>query len=96
MADISPIHSPLPADSRIGAVHSQDVATRLVQGLRGFYKAMRNRVAARALEELTDRELADIGLSRHDLVAGFRKPRQLDPTIEFASRARANTRAMRG
>lgn len=95
MADISRFHSPLPADSRIGADHIDAAATRLSRGPRTVYKSLRNRFAARALEDLTDRELADIGLSRHDVIAGFRKPGLLDPTVEFADRARANTRAMR-
>ena len=95
MADITRFHSPLPADSRIGADHIHGVTNRLTQGLRGYYKSLRNRFAARALEDLTDRELADIGLSRQDIVAGFRKPGLLDPTVEFADRARANSRAMR-
>lgn len=95
MANISRLHSPLPADSRIGAEHLDDATTRLSRGLRTIYKSLRNRFAARALETLTDRELADIGLSRHDVVAGFRKPGLLDPTVEFADRARANSRAMR-
>lgn len=91
----SRIQSPLPADLTIGAGYLDAATTGFAQTLRDFVKALRNRLAARALDDLTDRELADIGLSRQDVMAGFRKPGQLDPTIEFASRARANTRVMR-
>lgn len=53
-------------------------------------KAVINRRAARKLNELSDYELLDIGLTRDDVRHGFAMPFTADPTVELARRARLN------
>lgn len=60
-----------------------------------LFKTVRNRAAARALANLSDHQLADIGLTRQDLVASLKSDYRDDPTIELALRARTNTRQVR-
>ena len=62
--------------------------------LRMVTRALVNRAAVRRLNEFSDRELADIGLTREDLGHAFSKPLTVDPTIEFARRARENRRKL--
>ncbi|MEQ8305287.1 MAG: DUF1127 domain-containing protein [Hoeflea sp.] len=57
-------------------------------------RALINRAGARRLNEFSDRELDDIGLTREDLGHAFSKPLTVDPTIEFARRARENRRKL--
>ncbi|MAY61797.1 MAG: hypothetical protein CML29_06265 [Rhizobiales bacterium] len=90
----SRINSPLPIDQASGAVTLDYASVRLGRRLRAFYKALRNRMAARPLEEMTDSQLADIGLTRSDLRASFGNEGRFDPTIELAWRARSNMRRM--
>ena len=94
MTRYSRIPSPLPVDTATGAVFVDFGSTRLTRGLHNLWKSLRNRMAARALIDLSDRELADIGLSRGDVHAGFRSATAIDPTIEIACRARSNSRCM--
>ncbi|WP_420408318.1 DUF1127 domain-containing protein [Hoeflea sp.] len=61
---------------------------------RNVNRALINRAGARRLKEFSDRELADIGLTREDLGHAFSKPLTVDPTIEFARRARENRRQL--
>lgn len=62
-------------------------------------RALRNRREVSRLGELSDRELADIGLTRIDLAAVSRLPLAVDPTRHLAplveARARAEERAAR-
>jgi len=53
--------------------------------------ALINRRMARKLADLSDRELADIGLTRDDVRCGFSMPLNADPTVELARRARLNS-----
>ncbi|WP_422372812.1 DUF1127 domain-containing protein [Hoeflea sp.] len=57
-------------------------------------RALINRASARRLNEFSDRELADIGLTRDDLGHAFSMPLTADPTAEFARRARENRRKL--
>lgn len=91
----SRIISPLPYDTATGAVSIDYASTHLLRGVRMFFKAVKNRVAASALSEMSDRQLADIGLTRNDVVASFASELRHDPTIELALRARTNTRQVR-
>lgn len=59
---------------------------------RKLARAVLNRRVARKLEEFSDRELADIGLTRDDVGHGLSMPLSTDPTLEYARRARLNTR----
>jgi len=58
---------------------------------RPLAKAMFNRRLARKIEELSDHELSDIGLTRDDVRLGFAMPLTADPTVELARRARLNS-----
>ncbi|WP_299866819.1 DUF1127 domain-containing protein [uncultured Hoeflea sp.] len=59
---------------------------------RKLMRAVLNRRAAHQLREFSDRELADIGLTRDDIGVGLSMPLSTDPTLEYARRARLNTR----
>lgn len=87
--------SPLPIDTVTGAVSLDYASTRLGRGVRNFWKALRNRFAAHALAEMSDYQLADIGLTRHDVTESLAQEVALDPTLELARRARINTRYVR-
>lgn len=54
-------------------------------------KVLVHRRLARKLDELSDRELADIGLTREDVRFGISMPFRADPTIELARRAQLNS-----
>lgn len=54
-------------------------------------KVLFNRRLARKLDEMSDRELADIGLTRDDVRFGISMPFNADPTVELARRARFNS-----
>lgn len=54
-------------------------------------RALVNRRVARRLEEFSDSELADIGLTRDDIGCGLSLPLSADPTLEYARRARFNS-----
>ncbi|MBW3097129.1 DUF1127 domain-containing protein [Pseudohoeflea sp. DP4N28-3] len=69
-------------------------ATRiLVLGVGAMRLRARNRRAARILAEMTPEQLADIGLTRHDLAASIRAESQGDFTRELARRARLNAQS---
>ncbi len=53
-------------------------------------RALLNRRAAGKLQQLSDHQLADIGLTRDDLRRGYAVPFSADPTIELARSARRN------
>lgn len=86
--------TPLHAASPVGISATGTVRFNVMRRLRNLVKALRNRMNARSLDNLSDRELADIGLTRTDVQAAFRSGPSVDPTIEVARRARANTRTM--
>jgi uncharacterized protein YjiS (DUF1127 family) len=71
------------------------VTTRVWNGTVGLFRAWRNRLAFRRLGELTDAELADIGLTRGDLRVATDVPFGADPTVKLHSlvRQRAATAA---
>ena len=85
--------TPLHAASTVG-ISATGTRFNALRQLRKLVAALRNRIHARALDNLSDRELADIGLTRTDVQAAFRSGPSVDPTIEVARRARANTRTM--
>jgi uncharacterized protein YjiS (DUF1127 family) len=83
------------------ALHAKSAAPRLtaialrVAGfVRGFARTLVNRRHARELMELSDRQLADIGLTRTDLAAVRRLPIGQDPTASLADMA--HRRSMNG
>ena len=55
-------------------------------------RALMNRRVAVRLEQLSDHQLADIGLTVDDIRYGRSMPLTADPTVEYARRARRNTR----
>lgn len=55
-----------------------------------FVRVVLNRRVAAKLDNLTDHELSDIGLTRADLHFGRSVPLSADPTAELARRARQN------
>ncbi len=58
---------------------------RVARGLRAIIRALLNRREFDRLYMLTDRELADIGLFRADLVIVSRSPFVVDPTTQLTS-----------
>jgi len=69
------------------------IATRAVAGLAAFLRAWRNRRAFYRLGELTDAELADIGLTRADLHVAIDVPFGGDPTVKLRALAGRRTAA---
>lgn len=62
---------------------------RVANSVRVLLCAMRNRRTAVRLSELSDWELADIGLTRDDVRAAFRNRMTVDPTPELEILARS-------
>jgi len=60
-------------------------AGRVARGLRAILGALLNRREVDRLYTLTDRELADIGLFRADLIVVSRSPLGVDPTRQLTS-----------
>ncbi|MCY0093881.1 DUF1127 domain-containing protein [Hoeflea ulvae] len=54
-------------------------------------RVLLNRRIAGKLQQLSDHQLADIGLTRGDVRCGMSMPFNTDPTTELARRARCNT-----
>ena len=67
------------------------LATRVANGIVALFRAWRNRLAFRRLGELTDAELADIGLTRADLRLATDVPFGADPTVKLHSLASQRT-----
>jgi uncharacterized protein YjiS (DUF1127 family) len=84
--------APVSSNSFVSALNRALVYTAVK--VRNVNRALINRAGARRLKEFSDRELADIGLTRDDLGHAFSKPLTVDPTIEFARRARENRRKL--
>ncbi|MCZ4290818.1 DUF1127 domain-containing protein [Hoeflea alexandrii] len=59
--------------------------------VKALVRALRNRRVAGKLDQLSDHELSDIGLTRDDLQFGKSMPFNADPTAELARRARRNS-----
>ncbi len=86
--------TPLHAASTVRTSATGTVRFNAMRQLRKLVTALRNRINARALDNFSDRELADIGLTRIDGQMAFRSGPSLDPTTEMARRAQANSRTM--
>lgn len=56
------------------------ISTRVVNLVLNAFKAYRNRRAIYHLGDMSDTELADIGLRRADLHVAYRSPFGIDPT----------------
>lgn len=63
------------------------IATRAVNLIANFYRAWKNRRAFYRLGEMSDAELADIGLTRGDLHVAIDVPFGGDPTVKLRSLA---------
>ncbi|NMG40780.1 DUF1127 domain-containing protein [Chelativorans sp. ZYF759] len=70
------------------------IAMRVAGFVRGIARALENRRATLELAELSDHQLADIGLTRADLAAVRRLPVGQDPTASLADIA--HRRSMNG
>jgi uncharacterized protein YjiS (DUF1127 family) len=65
-----------------------NVVARLVQAISSAYTAFRNRREFYRLGELSDAELADIGLTRADLHVAVGQPFGMDPTASLNTMVR--------
>lgn len=61
------------------------VATRVANTVANFYRTWKNRSAFNQLDEMTNAELADIGLTRTDLRIAANVPFGSDPTLKLRS-----------
>ena len=61
------------------------VAMRVANGVSNLYRAWKNRRAFYRLGEMSDTELADIGLTRADLHVAIDVPFGSDPTVRLRS-----------
>jgi uncharacterized protein YjiS (DUF1127 family) len=82
----------LPLDGAPRVVLIARVKDALLAALWNFARSMRNRREIYRLGEMSDVELADIGLRRTDLHVALRSPFGIDPTASL--KATAATRAM--
>jgi uncharacterized protein YjiS (DUF1127 family) len=57
-----------------------NTVARLVQGIGNLYRAFKNRREFYRLGDMSEAELADIGLTRADLHVAFGRPFAIDPT----------------
>jgi uncharacterized protein YjiS (DUF1127 family) len=64
-------------------------STRVVNAVVDFYRAWKNRREVYRLGEMSDSELADIGLTRTDLHVVVGLPFGIDPTMRLGSIAQA-------
>ena len=64
------------------------MVARLVQGVSGLYRAFKNRREFYRLGEMSDAELADIGLTRADLHVAYGHPFAVDPTLALSAMVR--------
>lgn len=69
-------------------------AVRAVNSIANFFRAWRNRREFYRLGDMSDSELADIGLTRTDLYVVSGGPFGLDPTTRLSRIARARTENM--
>lgn len=58
-------------------------------------QALRNRAQINHLAELDDRALADIGLTRGDVIASLEQPMAADPSLELVARRAGRREARR-
>jgi uncharacterized protein YjiS (DUF1127 family) len=74
-----------------------DVASRVANGLKAILRAMFNRRRLFSLNELSDHQLADIGLERADLFEAKLTSISVDPTATLSalSHKRAEARRVR-
>lgn len=61
---------------------------RLMEALRMFIRTRKNRASVNYLAQMTDYQLADIGLMRADLEVVMHGPAKLDPTSRLSHYAR--------
>lgn len=83
--DIRPDLDLAPAKTTLSAIAGK-MAVRLFT----LFRAFRNRRAVMNLEDFTDQQLADIGLTRGDLAASLSKPWYEDPSPHLSRAARSN------
>jgi uncharacterized protein YjiS (DUF1127 family) len=62
-----------------------NLVARALQALSSIYRAFRNRREFYRLGELSDAELADIGLTRADLHVAVGNPFAVDPTVSLGA-----------
>ena len=67
-------------------------ATRTVEKVAALFQAFKNRREMYQLGEMSDIELADIGLRRSDLFVALDSPATVDPTIRLSRLAAGNIR----
>lgn len=64
-------------------------ATRAINTVSGYYRSWKNRREFMRLGQMSDAELADIGLRRADLHAAVGLPFGIDPTVRLYDVVRA-------
>jgi len=74
------------------AAPRQAWAVRFVNAVSGFFRAWKNRREFIRLGEMSDAELADIGLARGDLHVAVGLPFGSDPTVHLSTIARQRLR----
>ena len=62
-------------------------AARFVSGVVNYLRAIKNRRQFYRLGEMSDAELADIGLVRTDLLVALQSPFGTDPTVKLGALA---------
>lgn len=91
--DLKTIH---PAGAELRVTTGRE--TRLWTWVKAAFRAIRNRMATNPLQELDDYQLADIGVTRHDVNRALNHSGVLDDPsllLSNAARQRARTRFQR-
>lgn len=78
------------------ATRTAAAVARVVNGFSSLFRALKNRRQVNRLGHLSDRELADIGLMRTDLIVAMRSPIGIDPTQRLSDFARERCAAEDG
>ncbi len=74
------------------AIHSATrpaLVTRAMRAISTFYRSWKNRRDFYELGNMSDTELADIGLTRADLYVAIRSPFDFDPTAHLGAIAQS-------
>ncbi len=74
---------------------SQGLAMRLAIAVSAAYRGWKNRREFRRLGEMSDYELADVGLTRADIHLAMSSPFDFDPTARLGVLAEARVETMR-
>ena len=78
----------------VAPARSVTTVEQVIKGLRAMVRALFNRPHLAELNDMTDRELLDIGLVRGDLTTVMHMPLHVDPTTQLGKLAQERSQIM--